>query len=162
MRSAVGVERLDIRLLREECRVVGAAAIESSSVERARHDQTPRCPAAVHGLPRHANRIDRDVSASIGTCTQTGPAACDAGTMRRYGLIRAKQATLLCRRNPHVDDAHQRQCHLLKVDDSRSRVMRRSEHGPNLRVETGLAGLTGHNASTRVCSTLLSRSNSGG
>ena len=88
MRSAVGVERLGIRLLREECQVVGATAIErcSSSVERARHDQTPRCPAAVHGLPRHANRIDRDVSASIGTCTQAGPPACDAGTMRRYGL----------------------------------------------------------------------------
>lgn len=43
---------------------------------------------------------------------------------------------LVEQQHPHVDGAHQRQCHLLEVYDSRSRVMRRSEHGQNLRVET--------------------------
>jgi hypothetical protein len=76
-----------------------ATAIERyrSSVERARHDQTPHCSAAVHELPRRANGIDGDVSASIGTCTQTGPPACALELCDVMGLIRAQEASLLCR-----------------------------------------------------------------
>jgi hypothetical protein len=99
LRSAVGVERLGIRLLREECQVVGATAIErySSSVERARHDQTPIVrPLCMNCLDVPIVLIATSLRLSVLVPRPDRLHAtlelCDV-----MGLVRAKEASLLCR-----------------------------------------------------------------